>query len=88
MFNVETFMFFFFILVENIPLKIIRLWKSYQLSCLLLKCIACIHTYLFCCLEIRPHCSWNLGQVYDVSKFLEDHPGGDEVLLSSTGTSL
>lgn len=24
-------------------------------------------------------------QVYDVTKFLEDHPGGDEVLLSSTG---
>lgn len=25
------------------------------------------------------------AQVYDVTKFLEDHPGGDEVLLSSTG---
>nr|GMD25166.1 cytochrome B5 [Ipomoea batatas] len=25
------------------------------------------------------------GKVYDVTKFLEDHPGGDEVLLSSTG---
>lgn len=24
-------------------------------------------------------------KVYDVSKFLEDHPGGDEVLLSATG---
>ncbi|CAI9107436.1 OLC1v1006786C2 [Oldenlandia corymbosa var. corymbosa] len=24
-------------------------------------------------------------QVYDVTKFLEDHPGGDEVLLSATG---
>ncbi|CAJ2655721.1 unnamed protein product [Trifolium pratense] len=24
-------------------------------------------------------------QVYDVTKFLEDHPGGDEVLISSTG---
>ncbi|XP_023554801.1 cytochrome b5-like isoform X2 [Cucurbita pepo subsp. pepo] len=24
-------------------------------------------------------------KVYDVTKFLEDHPGGDEVLLSSTG---
>ncbi|XP_048131730.1 cytochrome b5-like isoform X1 [Rhodamnia argentea] len=23
--------------------------------------------------------------VYDVTKFMEDHPGGDEVLLSSTG---
>ncbi|XP_058093638.1 cytochrome b5-like isoform X2 [Magnolia sinica] len=23
--------------------------------------------------------------VYDVTKFLEDHPGGDEVLLSATG---
>nr|CAB3463617.1 unnamed protein product [Digitaria exilis] len=23
--------------------------------------------------------------VYDVTKFLEDHPGGDDVLLSSTG---
>lgn len=27
-------------------------------------------------------------QVYDVTKFLEDHPGGDEVLLSATGTTL
>ncbi|KAG1331394.1 cytochrome b5 [Cocos nucifera] len=25
------------------------------------------------------------GKVYDVTNFLEDHPGGDEVLLSSTG---
>ncbi|XP_057851276.1 cytochrome b5 [Cryptomeria japonica] len=25
------------------------------------------------------------GKVYDVTRFLEDHPGGDEVLLSSTG---
>ncbi|AQK79455.1 Cytochrome B5 isoform D [Zea mays] len=24
-------------------------------------------------------------EVYDVTKFLEDHPGGDDVLLSSTG---
>ncbi|XP_020245196.1 cytochrome b5-like [Asparagus officinalis] len=24
-------------------------------------------------------------QVYDVTKFLDDHPGGDEVLLSVTG---
>ncbi|KAF3457672.1 hypothetical protein FNV43_RR02330 [Rhamnella rubrinervis] len=24
-------------------------------------------------------------QVYEVTKFLEDHPGGDEVLLSATG---
>ncbi|GLJ18139.1 hypothetical protein SUGI_0320460 [Cryptomeria japonica] len=26
-----------------------------------------------------------LQEVYDVTRFLEDHPGGDEVLLSSTG---
>ncbi|KAG2308880.1 hypothetical protein Bca4012_082149 [Brassica carinata] len=25
------------------------------------------------------------AKVYNVTKFLEDHPGGDEVLLSSTG---
>lgn len=25
------------------------------------------------------------GKVYDVTKFLEDHPGGDEVLISATG---
>lgn len=29
-----------------------------------------------------------LEQVYDVTKFLEDHPGGDEVLLSATGMEL
>ncbi|KAF5799482.1 putative cytochrome b5-like heme/steroid binding domain, cytochrome b5, heme-binding protein [Helianthus annuus] len=23
--------------------------------------------------------------VYDVTKFLEDHPGGDDILLSATG---
>jgi hypothetical protein len=35
---------------------------------------------------------WNgsfLGfQAYDVTKFLEEHPGGDEVLLSATGMFL
>ncbi|GAU28050.1 hypothetical protein TSUD_265080 [Trifolium subterraneum] len=25
------------------------------------------------------------NKVYDVTKFLEDHPGGDDVLISSTG---
>jgi cytochrome b involved in lipid metabolism len=25
------------------------------------------------------------GKAYDVTKFLEEHPGGDEVLLSATG---
>ncbi|XP_050208259.1 cytochrome b5-like [Mercurialis annua] len=25
------------------------------------------------------------GKIFDVTKFLEDHPGGDEVLLSATG---
>ncbi|KAL9397713.1 hypothetical protein Peur_011966 [Populus x canadensis] len=25
------------------------------------------------------------GRVYDLTKFLEDHPGGDDVLLSATG---
>lgn len=28
------------------------------------------------------------NQVYDVTKFLEDHPGGDDVLLSATGMKL
>lgn len=26
-----------------------------------------------------------LHQVYDVTPFMEDHPGGDEVLLAATG---
>uniref|UniRef100_A0A804PRN6 Cytochrome b5 heme-binding domain-containing protein n=1 Tax=Zea mays TaxID=4577 RepID=A0A804PRN6_MAIZE len=30
-------------------------------------------------------CAGRLALVYDVTKFLEDHPGGDDVLLSSTG---
>ncbi len=25
------------------------------------------------------------GKVYDVTKFLEEHPGGDEVLLEAAG---
>ncbi|CAH8352299.1 unnamed protein product [Eruca vesicaria subsp. sativa] len=25
------------------------------------------------------------GKVYDVTKFLDDHPGGDDVILTSTG---
>ncbi|CAN6996518.1 unnamed protein product, partial [Brassica rapa subsp. trilocularis] len=35
----------------------------------------------------KAHDCWIVinGKVYDVTKFLEDHPGGDEVLLSSTG---
>ncbi|KAH1106069.1 hypothetical protein J1N35_009837 [Gossypium stocksii] len=28
---------------------------------------------------------YTLAEVYNVTKFLEDHPGGDEVLLSATG---
>lgn len=27
-------------------------------------------------------------QVYDVTKFLDDHPGGDEVLVTSTGNAI
>jgi cytochrome b involved in lipid metabolism len=27
-----------------------------------------------------------LLQVYNVTRFLEEHPGGDDVLLSATGT--
>ncbi|GMI71803.1 cytochrome B5 isoform B, ARABIDOPSIS CYTOCHROME B5 ISOFORM B [Hibiscus trionum] len=35
----------------------------------------------------KPKDCWLIinGKVYDVTNFLEDHPGGDEVLLSATG---
>lgn len=29
-----------------------------------------------------------LVQVYDVTPFMDDHPGGDEVLLAATGKIL
>lgn len=29
----------------------------------------------------------SLVQVYDATKFLEEHPGGDEIILKSTGTT-
>jgi len=41
--------------------------------------------------ELREHTTkdniWLLleGKVYDVTKFLEEHPGGDEVILSEAG---
>ncbi|KAI0068670.1 cytochrome b5 [Artomyces pyxidatus] len=41
--------------------------------------------------ELREHTSkddiWVLinGKVYDVSKFIDEHPGGDEVILSEAG---
>ncbi|KAH6765840.1 cytochrome B5 isoform D [Perilla frutescens var. hirtella] len=46
---------------------------------------------LFTLAEVSQHNTnkdcWLLisGKVYDVTKFLDDHPGGDEVLLTSTG---
>ncbi|KAK4748998.1 hypothetical protein SAY87_026447 [Trapa incisa] len=46
---------------------------------------------IFTLAEVSEHSSstdcWLVieGKVYDVTKFLEDHPGGDEVLLASTG---
>ncbi|XP_073129597.1 cytochrome b5-like [Henckelia pumila] len=46
---------------------------------------------LFTLAEISQHNNkkdcWLLinGKVYDVTKFLEDHPGGDDVLLTATG---
>jgi len=42
--------------------------------------------------EIKAHTSkdslWILlhGKVYDVTKFLDEHPGGDEVILAEKGT--
>ncbi|GAU29495.1 hypothetical protein TSUD_360400 [Trifolium subterraneum] len=30
----------------------------------------------------------NLGLVYDVTSFLDDHPGGDEALLSATAVEI
>eukprot|EP00899_Mesostigma_viride_P018355 jgi/Mesvir1/26520/Mv16176-RA.1 len=41
--------------------------------------------------EVSQHASltdcWLIinGKVYDVSKFMDEHPGGDEILLSTTG---
>ncbi|PKA57805.1 Cytochrome b5 [Apostasia shenzhenica] len=46
---------------------------------------------VFTLAEVSKHSSredcWLIinGKVYDVTKFLEDHPGGDEVLLAATG---
>ncbi|CAH8299039.1 unnamed protein product [Eruca vesicaria subsp. sativa] len=46
---------------------------------------------LFTLAEVSQHTSnkdcWIVidGKVYDVTKFLDDHPGGDEVILTSTG---
>ncbi|XP_075521910.1 cytochrome b5-like [Primulina tabacum] len=46
---------------------------------------------LFTLAEISEHNNkkdcWLLinGKVYDVTKFLDDHPGGDDVLLTATG---
>ncbi|GAB2298528.1 hypothetical protein Dimus_032592 [Dionaea muscipula] len=48
-------------------------------------------TKVFSLAEVSAHNSskdcWLVigGKAYDVTKFLEDHPGGDEVLLSATG---
>ncbi|KAK4775529.1 hypothetical protein SAY87_023490 [Trapa incisa] len=45
---------------------------------------------VFTLTEVSQHSSSNdcwliiEGKVYDVTRFMEDHPGGDEVLLSST----
>ncbi|KAL1198897.1 Cytochrome B5 isoform D [Cardamine amara subsp. amara] len=46
---------------------------------------------VFTLAEVSQHSSsqdcWIIidGKVYDVTKFLDDHPGGDEVILTSTG---
>lgn len=46
---------------------------------------------LFTMEDLAKHASykdcWMLidGKVYDVTKFMDEHPGGDEVMLSSTG---
>ncbi|KAH9619634.1 hypothetical protein KSS87_011171 [Heliosperma pusillum] len=48
-------------------------------------------TKVFTLAEVAEHNSnkdcWLVigGKVYNVTKFLEDHPGGDDVLLSATG---
>jgi len=50
-----------------------------------------IETKVFQFSEVQTHGSptdcWLIihGKVYDVTKFLEHHPGGDDVLLSATG---
>jgi hypothetical protein len=34
----------------------------------------------------RAHAGWTFTQVYDVTKYLDDHPGGNDVLLDASGT--
>lgn len=38
--------------------------------------------------SILTECFLIFRQVYDVTKFLEEHPGGDDVILSATGMRL
>lgn len=51
----------------------------------LLPCLKFVHMLSFLFSIMLNLCLNVLEQVYDVTKFLEDHPGGDDVLLSATG---
>ncbi|KAG8391976.1 hypothetical protein BUALT_Bualt01G0243400 [Buddleja alternifolia] len=71
-------LFFFFFLCTNWDLEIICLFES-----MILKKIIMIIGDVSLLLILRV--VFETFNVYDVTPFLEEHPGGDEIMLMSTG---